>query len=90
MGKPVEFNGFAYWPRHTGSNGNISHATTGPARWDLSAFWNINDAFSLTLEGINLTDEVERLYTTGDGTMNLIREINFSGRQLFLGVRWNS
>jgi len=61
----------------------------GPVRWDMSAFWHINDAYSLTLEGINLTDEVERLYTTGDGTMNLIREINYSGRQLFLGIRWS-
>lgn len=78
-----------YISDNTGSNGNISHATTGPVRWDMSAFWHFNDAYSLTLEGINLTDEVERLYTTGDGTMNLIREINYSGRQVFLGVRWN-
>jgi TonB-dependent receptor len=78
-----------YITDNTGSNGNISHATTGPVRWDLSAVWHINEAFSLNLEGVNLTDEVERLYTTGDGTMNLVREINFSGRQLFLGVRWN-
>jgi TonB-dependent receptor len=78
-----------YITNNLGSNGNVSEATTGPARWDMSAFWHLNDAFSLTLEGINLTDEVERLYTTGDGTMNLIREINYSGRQVFLGMRWN-
>ncbi|NJL26945.1 MAG: TonB-dependent receptor [Thermoanaerobaculia bacterium] len=78
-----------YVTNNLGANGNISEATTGPVRWDMSAFWHINDAFSLNLEGINLTDEAERLFTTGDGTMNLIREINFSGRQLFLGVRWN-
>ena len=78
-----------YISENTGSNGNISHATTGPVRWDMSAVWHINDSFSLNLEGINLTDEVERLYTTGDGTMNLIREINHSGRQFFLGTRWS-
>jgi len=78
-----------YITNNLGSNGNVSEATTGPVRWDMSAFWHINDAYSLTLEGINLTDEVERLYTTGDGTMNLIREINYSGRQLFLGIRWS-
>jgi TonB-dependent receptor len=78
-----------YITRNSGSNGNVAEATTGPVRWDLSAFWHINDSFSLNLEGINLTDEAERLYTTGDGTMDLVREINYSGRQLFLGLRWN-
>jgi TonB-dependent receptor len=78
-----------YITDNTGSNGNISHGTTGPVRWDLSAFWHLSTAFSLTLEGINLTDEAERLYTTGDGTMDLVREYNKTGRQVFLGVRWN-
>jgi iron complex outermembrane recepter protein len=78
-----------YITNNLGSNGNVSEATTGPVRWDMSAFWHINKKFSLSLEGINLTDEEERLYTTGNGTMNLIREINFSGRQLFLGLRYN-
>ena len=78
-----------YITDNTGSNGNISHATTGPVRWDMSAFWHLSKAFSLTLEGINLTDEVERLYTTGDGTMDLVREVNKSGRQYFLGIRFN-
>jgi len=78
-----------YVTNNLGQNGNVSEATTGPVRWDLSAFWHYNKHFSLTLEGINLTDEEERNYTTGDGTMNLVRESNFSGRQYFLGVRWN-
>jgi TonB-dependent receptor len=78
-----------YVTNNLGANTNVSEATTGPVRWDMSAFWHLNDHFSFTLEGINLTDEEERLYTTGDGSMNLIREINFSGRQFFLGVRWN-
>lgn len=78
-----------YITNNLGSNGNLSEATTGPARWDLSAFFHINESFSLALEGINLSDEVERLYTTGDGTMNLVREVNSSGRQIFLGLRYN-
>jgi len=78
-----------YITDNTGSNGNISHATTGPVRWDLSAFWHLSDLFSLTFEGINLSDEAERLYTTGDGTMDLVREFNKTGRQYFLGVRFN-
>lgn len=78
-----------YITDNTGSNGNISHGTTGPTRFDFSSFWHINDRWSLTLEIINLTDEEERLYTTGDGTMNLVREFNTSGRQYFLGARVN-
>lgn len=78
-----------YVTNNTGSNHNVSEATTGPSRWDMSAYWHLSKAFSLTFEGINLTDEFERLYTTGDGTMNLIREYNTTGRQYMLGVRYN-
>ncbi len=78
-----------YVTNNLGANGNISEGTTGPIRWDLSAYVHLFKHFSLTLEGINLTDEEERLFTTGDGTMDLVREINYSGRQYFLGVRWN-
>jgi TonB-dependent receptor len=78
-----------YVTANIGSNGNVSEATTGPVRWDLSAAYNLSARFSLHLEGTNLTNEVERLYTTGDGTMNLTREINYSGRQMFLGIRWS-
>ena len=78
-----------YVTSNQGQNGNVSEATTGPIRYDMSAFYHFNTHLSLTLEGINLTNEEERLYTTGDGSMNLVREINFSGRQGFLGVRWN-
>ncbi len=78
-----------YITDNTGSNGNISHATTGPVRWDMSAFWHLSEVFSLTLEAINLSDEAERLYTTGDGTMDLVREYNKTGRQFMLGVRFN-
>jgi TonB-dependent receptor len=78
-----------YVTNNLGANGNVSEATTGPIRWDMSAFVHVLKHFSVTLEGINLTDEAERLFTTGDGTMDLVREINYSGRQYFLGVRWN-
>ena len=78
-----------YVTDNTGSNGNLSHGTTGPTRVDMSAFYHINDSMSVTFEGINLTDEAERLFTTGDGTLNLVREYNFTGRQLFFGFRYN-
>ena len=78
-----------YVTNNLGANGNVSEATTGPIRWDASAFFHFSDHFSFTLEAVNLTDEAERLYTTGDGSMDLVREINYSGRQFFAGVRWN-
>jgi TonB-dependent receptor len=71
----------------TGSDGNAEHATSGATRYDMSATYTINDFLTVTLEGINLTNEEERLYTTGDGSLDLVREFNNTGRQIFLGVR---
>ncbi|WP_347330394.1 TonB-dependent receptor [Marinimicrobium locisalis] len=72
-----------------GSNGNAQHATTGPTRLDMSAFYNITDDLKVTLEGINMTNEAERLYTTGpQGDLNLVREYNTTGREVYLGLRY--
>jgi TonB-dependent receptor len=76
-----------YITSNTGSNGNVSEATTGPIRYDLSAAYHFSGKLSLTLEAVNLTNETERLFTTGDGNLNLVREYNTSGRQFFLGLR---
>ncbi len=77
-----------YVTRNIGSNSNYSEATTGPTHVDFNAYYNLNENVTLTLEVINLTNEFERLYTTGPtGTMNLIREYNSTGRQFYLGVR---
>ncbi|WP_448212968.1 TonB-dependent receptor [Colwellia sp. MEBiC06753] len=73
----------------TGSNGNAEHGTTGPTHVDISAFYNFSENLTFTLEIINVTDEYERLFTTGDGNLNLMREYNHTGTQYFLGVRYN-
>jgi TonB-dependent receptor len=78
-----------YITSNTGSNGNVAEATTGPIRLDMSAFYHFSERLSLTVEGVNLTNEYERLYTTGDGTMNLVREYNTTGRQFYAGWRLN-
>lgn len=79
-----------YVTDQTGSNGNASHGTTGPTRVDMSAFYNVTDYMQITLEGINLTNETERLYTTGPlGDMDLVREYNSTGREILLGLRAN-
>jgi len=77
-----------YLTDFTGSNGNVAHGTTGPTQVDFSSFYNVNDELTLTFEVINLTDEYERLFTTGDGSLNLVREYNHTGRQFFLGARY--
>jgi len=71
----------------TGSDGNAEHGTSGQTRYDISAVYNLNDNISFTLEGINLTNVEDRLFTTGDGSLDLVREFNATGRQVFLGVR---
>lgn len=73
----------------SGSNGNVAHGTTGPTYVDMSAYYNYTDNLTFTLEVINLTDEYERLFTTGDGTLDLMREYNHTGTNVFLGVRYN-
>ena len=60
----------------------------GPTHVDASAFYNINEQLTVTLEIINLTDEVERIYGTGDGDMDLTREYSHTGSQYFLGARY--
>lgn len=72
----------------SGSNGNAEHGTTGPTRVDFSGSYALNDQFDLTLEVINLTNEKERLFTTGPvGGMDLVREYNTTGTELIFGVR---
>ncbi|WP_323845739.1 TonB-dependent receptor [Microbulbifer magnicolonia] len=79
-----------YVTDQTGSDDNASHGTTGPTRLDLSAFYNVTDYMKVTLEAINLTNETERLYTTGpEGDLDLVREYNSTGREVLLGLRMN-
>ena len=74
-----------------GSDRNFSENTTGPTRVDMSAFYNITEGIKVSLEIINLTEEDERLYTTGTqsagGDLDLVREINNTGREINLGIR---
>ena len=70
-----------------GGNGNLTEGTSGLPHYDFSSFFNLTDNIVLTLEIINLTDEAERLFTTGDGDLNLVREYNKTGREFFLGAR---
>ncbi|WP_200882879.1 TonB-dependent receptor [Cellvibrio mixtus] len=70
-------------------NGHAAEMKYGPTHFDLSSFYHFNDNLTFTFEAINLTDEVERIYGTGDGTMDMTREINHTGRQFLVGVRYS-
>ncbi len=70
-----------------GGNGNLTESTSGLPHYDFSSFYNLTDNIVLTLEVINLTDEAERLFTSGDGDLDLVREYNKTGREYFLGAR---
>lgn len=52
---------------------------------DASAAYELTDNFSLTLEGINLTDEVPTQYV---GDYNLVSVHHHTGRQVFAGFRY--
>lgn len=72
-----------------GGNGHLAEMKYGPTHIDVSSFYNFNDSLTFTFEIINLNDEVERIYGNGDGTMDLTREYNHTGRNFMLGVRYS-
>ncbi|WP_440903394.1 TonB-dependent receptor [Catenovulum sp. SX2] len=78
-----------YFLEVPGFTGNAQSAATGPTHVDFSSFYNITENMTVSFEIINLTDEYSRLYMTGDGSMNLMREYNHTGRQFSLGLRFN-
>ena len=71
-----------------GGNGHLAEMKYGPTHIDFSSFYNVTDNLTVTFEVINLTDEHERIYGNGDGTMDLTREYNHTGRNFFLGARY--
>jgi len=74
-----------------GGNGSLQERKYGPTHVDFASFYNLNTHLTLTFEGINITDEVERIYGTGDtGTMNLTREYTHTGAQWLIGIRYRN
>ncbi|MBR9911466.1 MAG: TonB-dependent receptor [Gammaproteobacteria bacterium] len=71
-----------------GGNGHAQERKYGPTHVDFSSFYNFNDNLTFSFEVINLTDEEERIYGTGDGTLDLTREYSHTGVQYFIGARY--
>lgn len=74
-----------YLTQVPGRNGNAIEGVVDTLNLDASASWQVNDKFSLTLEAINLTDEVPTQYV---GDYSLVSVYHHTGRQLFAGFRY--
>ncbi|RVU04144.1 TonB-dependent receptor [Novosphingobium umbonatum] len=71
-----------------GGNGHVQERKYGPTQVDFSAYYNLTKRLSLNIQGINITNEKERIYGTGDGTQYLTREFTKTGAQWFVGARY--
>jgi outer membrane receptor protein involved in Fe transport len=58
-----------------GGNGHVQERKYGPTQVDFSAYYNLTKRLSLNIQGINITNEKERIYGTGDGTQYLTRNL---------------
>lgn len=68
-----------------GRNSNFSESTAGTLNIDFQVSYSIDDNFKVTLEGLNMTDEVNDQYQSPDDRLSFYH--NF-GRQLFMGFRY--
>lgn len=68
-----------------GRDGNVTESTAGTLNVDAAAQYNINDRFTLTFEGLNLTDEVNDQYLSPDDRTSFYHAF---GRTLSVGVRF--
>ncbi len=69
-----------------GRNGNDLEGTAETFNLDFSSSYNINDNFTVTLEALNLTDEVDDQWV--DAVGNRLSYYHHQGRQYFLGARF--
>jgi iron complex outermembrane recepter protein len=69
-----------------GRNNNDVEGTIETFNLDFSSSYNINDNFTVTLEALNLTDEVDDQWV--DSVGNRLSYYHFQGRQFFLGARF--
>ncbi|WP_344696801.1 TonB-dependent receptor [Sphingomonas rosea] len=71
-----------------GGNGNAQARKSGSSQIDMSAYWNLSKRLTLNLQGINVNNQHERYYDTGDGSQFLVREYTGTGRTFLAGVRY--
>jgi len=69
-----------------GRNGNDVEGTASTMNIDFSTSYNINDNFTVSLEALNLTDEVQDQWVSS--TANRLSYYHHQGRQFYLGGRF--
>lgn len=74
-----------YLTQVPGRNGNAIEGVVDTFNVDASASYTVTEALTLTLEGINLTDEVPTQYV---GNFDLVSVHHHTGRQFFAGFRY--
>jgi iron complex outermembrane receptor protein len=57
----------------------------GSTYWDFSAFYNVNDALKVSVEGVNLTNEREEQYSDSD---DRLYNTTVSGRTFYVGFTY--
>ena len=68
-----------------GRDGNVTESTAGTINVDAAAAYNFNDRFTVTFEGLNLTDEVNDQYLSPDDRTSFYHAF---GRTLSVGFRY--
>jgi len=68
-----------------GRDGNASESTAGTTNIDAAAAYNVNDNFTITFEGLNLTDEVNDQFLSPDDRSSFYHAF---GRTFSLGLRY--
>ncbi|GAM96579.1 tonB-dependent receptor [alpha proteobacterium U9-1i] len=68
-----------------GRDANLTEATAGTTNIDAAAQWAVNENLTFTLEGLNLTDEVNDQYLTPDDRSSFYHAF---GRSYFVGLRF--
>lgn len=74
-----------YLTAFPGGNGATEEGVSDATNIDASVSYNVTDTLTVSLEGINLTDEYTDAYVDQD---NLVSRYRHTGRELLLGVRW--
>jgi iron complex outermembrane recepter protein len=69
-----------------GRDGNDVEGTADTLNIDFSSTYNFNDHFSVSLEALNLTDEVQDQWVDSIG--DRLSFYHHQGRQYYLGARW--
>lgn len=70
-----------------GTEGSPENGTNGTVNVDASFGYNINDSFKITLEALNLTDEVDDQWV-GEESNQRLSYYHSTGRQFYLGVQY--